>query len=70
MLLHSHIQMMRQCKKKAKTIGVLSTENEDVRSLREMVVYGLKGMAAYSEHALNGEKKIWKFTVLYMKLYI
>ena len=38
---------------KAADIGVLSTENEDVRSLREMITYGLKGMAAYSEHALN-----------------
>lgn len=38
---------------KAAGIGVLSTENEDVRSLREMITYGLKGMAAYAEHALN-----------------
>lgn len=38
---------------KATEIGVLSTENEDVRSLREMIIYGLKGMAAYMEHALN-----------------
>ncbi len=38
---------------KATTIGVLSTENEDVRSLREMITYGLKGMAAYAEHAKN-----------------
>lgn len=38
---------------KAASIGVLSTENEDVRSLREMIVYGLKGMAAYTEHAVN-----------------
>lgn len=56
---------------KAKTIGVLSTENEDVRSLREMVVYGLKGMAAYSEHALNGEKEnmeIYRF--IYEALYM
>lgn len=36
---------------KAEKIGVLSTENEDVRSLREMIVYGLKGMAAYLKHA-------------------
>ena len=35
----------------AKYVGVLSTENEDVRSLRELVIYGLKGMAAYVEHA-------------------
>ncbi len=32
-------------------VGVLSTENEDVRSLRELAVYGLKGLAAYAEHA-------------------
>ncbi len=37
--------------KKAGTVGVLSTENEDVRSLRELIIYGLKGMAAYAWHA-------------------
>jgi len=37
--------------KKAERIGVLSTENEDIRSLRELLIYGLKGMAAYVEHA-------------------
>lgn len=43
---------------KAQSVGVLSTENEDVRSLRELVVYGVKGMAAYAEHAFNlGEEK-------------
>lgn len=36
---------------KAATVGVLSTENEDIRSLRELIVYGLKGLAAYSKHA-------------------
>lgn len=35
----------------AKKVGVLSTENEDVRSLRELVIYGLKGLSAYSKHA-------------------
>ncbi|NDL66931.1 hydroxylamine reductase [Anaerotalea alkaliphila] len=34
-------------------VGVLATENEDVRSLRELVIYGLKGMAAYAHHAYN-----------------
>jgi len=34
-------------------VGVLATENEDVRSLRELIIYGLKGMAAYAHHALN-----------------
>jgi len=38
---------------KGEEIGVLTTENEDVRSLRELITYGLKGMAAYGEHALN-----------------
>ena len=36
---------------KADHLGVLSTENEDVRSLRELITYGLKGMAAYLKHA-------------------
>lgn len=38
---------------KAGSIGVLSTENEDIRSLRELLTYGMKGMAAYTEHAHN-----------------
>lgn len=38
---------------KAQLVGVLSTENEDIRSLRELVIYGLKGIAAYGEHAFN-----------------
>ena len=38
-------------------VGVLATENEDVRSLREMITYGVKGMAAYAEHAFNLEKE-------------
>jgi hydroxylamine reductase len=36
---------------KAKAVGVLSTANEDVRSLRELLIIGLKGIAAYAEHA-------------------
>jgi len=46
------------------SIGVLATKNEDVRSLRELVVYGVKGMAAYTEHAFNlgfEDKSIYKF---------
>ncbi len=38
---------------KASSVGVLRTGNEDVRSLRELLTYGLKGMAAYAEHAYN-----------------
>lgn len=41
---------------KARTVGVLSTRNEDIRSLRELITYGLKGMAAYTYHALHLEK--------------
>ncbi|WP_277057577.1 hydroxylamine reductase [Trichlorobacter lovleyi] len=51
---------------KAKEVGVLSQPNEDVRSLRELLIYGLKGMAAYTEHAamLGFEKKeIYEFMV-------
>ncbi len=39
--------------RKAQNVGVLATENEDIRSLRELVIYGVKGMAAYTEHAWN-----------------
>jgi hydroxylamine reductase len=46
------------------SIGVLRTENEDIRSLRELVTYGVKGMAAYTEHAFNlgfEDKALYKF---------
>jgi hydroxylamine reductase len=49
---------------KAKKVGVLATENEDVRSLRELLVIGLKGIAAYADHAaiLGVEKdEIYEF---------
>ena len=36
---------------KAKAVGVLSTKDEDIRSLRELITYGLKGLSAYSKHA-------------------
>ena len=44
---------------KAKKVGVLATENEDIRSLRELTTYGLKGLAAYVKHAnvLNQENE-------------
>ncbi|MDN5304612.1 MAG: hydroxylamine reductase [Fusobacteriaceae bacterium] len=53
-----------EIKEKAKNVGVMDTENEDIRSLRELVTYGLKGMAAYLEHANNlkfENKEINKF---------
>ena len=37
--------------KKAATVGVLATRDEDIRSLRELIIYGLKGLAAYTKHA-------------------
>lgn len=40
-----------QYDEKAMTVGVLSENNEDIRSLKELNMYGLKGMAAYLEHA-------------------
>ena len=36
---------------KAALVGVLATEDEDIRSLRELITYGLKGLAAYTKHA-------------------
>ncbi|MCR5525983.1 MAG: hydroxylamine reductase [Lachnospiraceae bacterium] len=36
---------------KAKNVGVLATKDEDIRSLRELITYGLKGLAAYTKHA-------------------
>ncbi|MCE5187801.1 MAG: hydroxylamine reductase [Eubacteriales bacterium] len=46
---HNREEMLQ----KAASVGVLATENEDIRSLRQMVIYGLKGIAAYAEHARN-----------------
>jgi hydroxylamine reductase len=42
-----------EMERKSNLVGVLETGNEDIRSLRELVTYGLKGMAAYAEHAYN-----------------
>lgn len=46
-------ETVEEFEQKAAQVGVLSTENEDVRSLRELLTYGLKGMAAYAEHAVT-----------------
>ncbi len=51
-------------KASSEKVGVLATENEDIRSLRELITYGVKGMAAYAEHADNlgyYDPKIGKF---------
>ena len=49
---------------KVAEVGVLSESNEDVRSLKQLTIYGLKGMAAYADHALNlgfEDKEIYRF---------
>lgn len=49
---------------KSTKVGILNTENEDIRSLRELLTYGLKGMSAYTEHAEKlgfEEKEIYTF---------
>lgn len=38
---------------KSTSVGILSHKNEDIRSLKELLTYGMKGMAAYAEHAHN-----------------
>ncbi|MFA6783565.1 MAG: hydroxylamine reductase [Sphaerochaeta sp.] len=49
---------------KAKTVGVLSEKNEDIRSLKELITYGLKGVSAYSKHAntlIKDDEKLDEF---------
>ncbi|TCK92761.1 hydroxylamine reductase [Natranaerovirga hydrolytica] len=54
---------------KASKVGVLATENEDVRSLRELITYGLKGLAAYTHHAFNiGKEKDELYAFVYEAL--
>lgn len=54
---------------KATAVGVLATENEDVRSLRELIIYGLKGYAAYAQHALNlGKEDVDMYAFTYEAL--
>ncbi|WP_313182374.1 hydroxylamine reductase [Lacrimispora sp.] len=51
---------------KASFVGVLATENEDIRSLRELIIYGIKGLAAYTEHAFNiGKEDVSIYSFLY-----
>lgn len=45
-------ESLEDLEKKAALVGVLRTDNEDIRSLRELLTYGVKGMAAYAEHAM------------------
>ena len=46
-----------QFEEKAKEVGVLATEDEDVRSLRELILYGLKGLAAYATDAVAQDEE-------------
>lgn len=51
---------------KASSVGVLATENEDIRSLRELIIYGIKGLAAYTEHAYNiGKEDVSIYSFIY-----
>lgn len=64
-----HVQTKEDMIEKAANVGVLATENEDIRSLREMITYGLKGMAAYTHHALNlGKEDDSIYTFIYEAL--
>ncbi|MBU0764817.1 MAG: hydroxylamine reductase [Bacteroidetes bacterium] len=42
-----------ELERKSQLVGILSVEDEDIRSLKELLTYGIKGMAAYAEHAFN-----------------
>lgn len=44
---------LREIEEKSRQVGVLNTEDEDIRSLRELLTYGIKGISAYAEHAAN-----------------
>lgn len=51
---------------KAEQVGVLQEANEDLRSLKELIVYGIKGLAAYAEHAAmldREDEKVYAFVV-------
>ncbi len=59
-----HITDREDMLAKAVCTGIMATQDEDIRSLREMIIYGLKGMAAYAEHALNlgkADPEIYRF---------
>ncbi len=63
------VKNLTEMLEKAALVGVLATENEDVRSLRELIIYGLKGMAAYTHHALNlGKEDLEIYSFIYEAL--
>ena len=48
-----HVSTMEEMIQKGTDVGILKTKDINLRSLRQMNIYGLKGMAAYAEHAAN-----------------
>ncbi|MFZ5967051.1 MAG: hydroxylamine reductase [Bacillota bacterium] len=50
---HWFADTVEALEEKAATVGYLAIENEDVRSLRSLIIFGMKGLAAYAEHAFN-----------------
>ena len=64
-----NVQSREEMLEKMSSVGELSTENEYIRSLKQMIIYGLKGMAAYAEHALNlGMEDISIYAFIYKAL--
>ncbi len=54
---------------KGAEVGILATKDEDIRSLRELITYGLKGMAAYGHHAFNlGKENMEIYRFIYKAL--
>ncbi|HNW50373.1 MAG TPA: hydroxylamine reductase [Prolixibacteraceae bacterium] len=55
---------LKELERKARLVGVKAEADENIRSLKELVIYGLKGMAAYAEHALTlgyTDEKVFEF---------
>lgn len=63
------VNSVREMAFKASYVGYLATENEDIRSLRQLIIFGVKGLAAYTHHALNlGKEKEELYSFIYEAL--
>lgn len=63
------VSSVREMAFKASYVGYLATENEDIRSLRQLIIFGIKGLAAYTHHALNlGKEKEELYSFIYEAL--
>lgn len=63
------VNSIREMAFKASYVGYLTTENEDIRSLRQLITFGIKGLAAYTHHALNlGKEKEELYSFIYEAL--